>query len=170
VKKGIWAVCLCAAIAATPPVDAQEAVFLIRHGEKQTTGEDPGLTAAGQARAAAWAEMLASAGIDAVITTDALRTRETGGIVAEALDVERTEVPLADVTGVLDLLGFDHAEDRVLVVGHAETIPSILSGLGVGEAPEIGQDEFDNVFVVVPAGDGLPVLTRLHMPMQRTSP
>ncbi|SFB80526.1 histidine phosphatase family protein [Tropicimonas isoalkanivorans] len=168
-KTGILALGLCATLAA-PPMGAQEAVFLIRHGEKQATGEDPGLTGAGQARAAAWAGMLASAGIDAVITTEARRTRETGDIVAQALDVERTEVAVSDVTGVLDLLGFDYAEDRVLVVGHAETIPSILSGLGVREAPEIGQEVFDTMFVVVPASDGAPVLTHLHMPMQPTRP
>jgi hypothetical protein len=36
----------------------------------------------------------------------------------------------------------------VLVVGHSNTLPEILKGLGVTEPVTIGEDEFDSLFVV----------------------
>lgn len=40
-----------ALLVAVPSVQAQEAVFVIRHAEKAGSGDDPDLTAAGRARA-----------------------------------------------------------------------------------------------------------------------
>ena len=67
---------------------AQETVFVIRHAEKEAQPDDPALTEAGRARSARWATMLAEAELDAVIHTDAVRSRETAGIIADALGVE----------------------------------------------------------------------------------
>jgi phosphohistidine phosphatase SixA len=154
---------------AVTPSGAQEAVFVIRHAEKRQ-GDDPELTVAGRARAVAWAGMLGPAGIDAVLTTEARRTRQTGAIIAGALDVGHAELPMADIAGLTDRLVFDHAEDRVLVVGHTETIPAILSGLGVPEAIEIGQEEFDRLFIVAFFEGGAPSLVALRMPERAASP
>ena len=39
---------------------------------------------------------------------------------------------------------------RALVVGHSNTLPDIIRGLGVqASIPEITESEFDNLFVVV---------------------
>ena len=89
-------------------------------------GADPDITEAGRDRAAAWARLLSDAGLDLVITSDAKRTRETGGIIAEHLGLPTDSLPAADVAGLVDMLEFDHAEDRVLIVGHTETIPGML--------------------------------------------
>lgn len=152
------------------PAGAQEAVFIIRHAEKVATGEDPNLTDQGRERAVAWAGMLERAGIDHVITTSALRTRETGGIVADALDVDRTQVEIADVTGLVDLLAFDHAESRVLVVAHEETIPSILTGLGIANEIDVGPDDYANLFIVTTPDSEHPVLAHLRMPNAALAP
>jgi phosphohistidine phosphatase SixA len=146
------------------PALAQERVFVIRHAEKQAGGDDPALTEAGRARARAWAAMLGDAGIDVVLTTDARRTRETGGLIAEALGTARAEVPMADVARVVDLLSFEHADDTALVVGHTETIPGILSGLGLFETVTLAQEEFATLYIVVPDKGGEPALITLHMP------
>lgn len=151
-----------ALFAAAVPVVAQEAVLIIRHGEKQA-GEDPGLTGAGRARAARWAVLAREAGIDAVLTSDARRTRETGTIIADTLGVSRAERPVDDTAGLVDLITFDHAEDTVLVVAHTETIPGLLAGLGVVEPVTVEQDDFASLFVVT-GFEGDPVLVRLRMP------
>ena len=152
-KASIILFALFAALAPGSPADAQEVVFVIRHAEKQDAGADPGLTEAGRMRANAWARMLGKAGVEFVVTTDARRTRETGGIIAESLGIAREEAPMADVAGLIDLLTFDHAEDKVLVVGHTETIPAILSHLGVAGTFEIDQDDYANMFIVTSRDD-----------------
>lgn len=146
------------------PASAQEAVYIIRHAEKETSDADPRLTDPGRERAVKWADMLRLADLDAVITSDARRTRETGGIVAGRLDLPQKELPADDVSGVIDLIQFDHEEDTVLVVGHAETIPRILSGLGVQTSVDISQDEFANLFIVTAGDGGEPRMIRLIMP------
>ncbi|WP_209599710.1 hypothetical protein [Ruegeria sp. HKCCSA071] len=47
------------AMAAAPTTSAQDAVYVIRHAEKELSGDDPAITEEGKARASAWAEMLA---------------------------------------------------------------------------------------------------------------
>jgi broad specificity phosphatase PhoE len=145
------------------PVEAQERVFVIRHAEKEA-GDDPGLTPAGVHRAQRWAEMLRDAGLDAVIHTDAARTRLTGTIIAEALALEPVEVGRTDVVGLVDLLAFDFEDADVLVVAHSETIPAIVERLGGGPGAKVAPDDFASLFVLGPASAGARDVMRLHMP------
>lgn len=143
---------------------AQDAVYLIRHAEKQLSGADPALTSEGQKRASDWAEMLQHIGLDAIITSDAMRTKETGAIIADVLGVPSIAVPRDDVAGLVDTLEFDHETDTVLVVAHAETIPRILQTLGVLEDVTIGQGEFANLFGVLRPSSDDAIFIRLQMP------
>ena len=152
------------AIASFAPTHAQETVFIIRHAEKETSGADPRLIDAGRRRAASWADMLRPGGIDVIITSDAKRTRETGGIIAERLGVSKMELPRQDVVGLVDMLQFDHADDNVLIVAHTETIPSIVSSLGVPETVEISQEDFATLLIVMPGDDADARLVALRMP------
>ena len=138
----------------------QEVVYLIRHAEKADAPVDPPLTPAGQARAQRWAQMLRSAGIDVVISSDKTRSRQTAGIIAGALDVPLEEVPISETGGLGDLLSFDYEDGVVLIVGHTETIPSILGQLGVSADVALDQSQFDNLFIANPGG----ALRHLHMP------
>ena len=149
---------------AAPEIEAQEAVFIIRHAEKQASGEDPGLTEEGRSRATAWAEMLSQAGVAHVITTDARRTQETGTIIAGLLGVTQSQVGMTDVAGLIDLLSFDYADGRVLVVGHRETIPAIVADLGSFDEVAIESGDYANLFVLTSRGGEGVLLTRLRMP------
>lgn len=143
---------------------AQEAVYLIRHGEKEISGTDPALTPEGRQRAADWAVMLGNIGLDTIFTSDALRTQETGGIIADALDLETSALSRGDIAGLVDTLEFDHDEDTVLVVAHAETIPLILKYFGVLEDVAIDQSEFANLYVVLEPSSDNPTYIHLLMP------
>ena len=145
-KTGPAVLALSFGVAALP-VAAQDTVFLIRHADKELSGTDPGLTPLGKARAENWGDVLALAGIEAVFTSDARRTRQTGAVIADMLGVDTTAHDRTDTTGLLDLLSFDHEDDRILIVAHAETIPAILSGLGHDLAPKIPDTVFDNLFI-----------------------
>ena len=143
---------------------AQDAVYLIRHGEKEFSGANPALTPKGRKRAADWAEMLRNVRLDAIITSDALRTQETGEIVAQAFDLQTSAFPRGDVAGLVDTLEFDHDEDIVLIVAHAETIPRILESFGVLEDVTINQSEFANLFIVLNPSTDDPTYIHLLMP------
>ena len=146
------------------PAAAQDAIYLIRHGEKELSGADPTLTPEGRQRAQDWAVMIANVGLDAIITSDALRTQETGGIIANALGLEINALPKGDVAGLVDSLEFDHEEETVLIVAHAETIPQILEYMGVLENVTIDQSEFGNLYVVLRSSSDSPTYIHLLMP------
>jgi len=135
---------------------AQPVVFLVRHAERadagmaaaKMTGADPDLSGTGVARAASLAAMLKDARIRTVITTEYKRTRQTGGPVATAAGVPLTVLDSKDVAGVIKKVR--SSTGNVLVVGHSNTLPEILKGLGVTEPVTIAEDEFDSLFVVTP--------------------
>ncbi|MCV2881935.1 SixA phosphatase family protein [Actibacterium sp. XHP0104] len=154
-----WAIpALILALAST--ASAQEMLYVIRHAEKADAPADPPLTEAGRSRAAAWATMLRDSGIDVVFTSDAARSRETGQIIATALGVDRTEVPLAESGSLADLIQFDHEDDTVLVVGHTETIPGLIAGFGATIPVTLDHSMYDYLFVLPRDG----ALLHLHMP------
>lgn len=152
------------AMAAASTTSAQDAVYVIRHAEKELSGDDPAITEEGKARASAWAEMLAHVGLDVVFTSDAKRTQQTGAIIAEKLGLPLSSVNRADIAGLIDALSFDHEEDTVLVVGHAETIPGILQNLGTFEDIDISQTDFANLFILLHPGVDEPRLIHMRMP------
>ena len=143
---------------------AQDAVYLIRHAEKELSGPDPALTPEGRQRAEDWAVMLGHVGLDTVITSDAIRTQETGAIIAEAIGIRSSALPKSDVAGLVDALEFDHDEETVLIVAHAETIPRILENLGVLADVTVDQSEFANLYVVLGASSDNLMYIHLLMP------
>jgi hypothetical protein len=48
----------------------------------------------------------------------------------------------------------------VLVVGHSNTVPDVIKDLGVTTRVTIGEDDFDNLFLVTTGAR--PSLLRLH--------
>ena len=161
--RAFFAILLALAATGTSAA-AQDAVYIIRHAEKELFGADPALTPEGRRRALDWAEMLKNMGVEAISTSDALRTQETGGLIANVLGLQPTMVPANDIAGLLDTLEFDHEEDRVLIVAHAETIPHILERLGVQEDISIAQSEFANLFILLQPASGDPLYLHLLMP------
>ncbi|HYX19467.1 MAG TPA: histidine phosphatase family protein, partial [Thermoanaerobaculia bacterium] len=55
-----------------------------------------------------------------------------------------------------------HPNDVVLVVGHSNTLPNLLDTLGVPEKITLGDNEYDNLFVVVPEPGKPTTLLRLR--------
>ena len=72
-------------LTAAPYAAAQQAVIVVRHAEKADQTPDSALSAKGQARARALADLLRGAGVTHVITSEFLRTRQTAAPLATAL-------------------------------------------------------------------------------------
>lgn len=131
------------------------AVILVRHADVPANGgADPSLSPAGQARAAALADVVGPARIGTVIVSSARRTQETAAPAAAASGV--TPVEVTEPPEILSAIAAAPAASTVLVVGHTNTVPEVISGLG-GPEVTIPHTEFGNLFVVM---DGR--VTHLH--------
>lgn len=129
-------------------------VFLVRHAEKVPDGSrDPALTPAGEARAAALADLLEEAGLTAVYSTDYRRTRDTVAPLAERLGLELSLYNGRDLVGLAAAL--KRTPGRYLVSGHSDTTPNLVGLLG-GEPgpPFVEQGENDRLYVLTLLPDG----------------
>lgn len=133
---------------------APTVVVIVRHAEKGTTpANDPPLTDAGAARARALATVLASADVKAVITTQLVRTRETGRPTAEAHGITMETIPAggpvdAHAKAVADAAR-KHTGKTVLVVGHSNTVTHIIAALGGPKLAELCDSQYSSLFTVV---------------------
>jgi probable phosphoglycerate mutase len=168
-RRVIWLFAVAAILLAARPAAAQRAVFVVRHAEKASDANEPGvpLSQAGRARAKKLAAILEKTGVTAIYSTDTVRTLDTAKPLARALKITVRKYAAKDAGGKPDLMPLakllktEHARDIVLVVGHSDTVPPLLKALGCAEPVEIPADRFDNLFVVVPAGAGPATLLRL---------
>ena len=138
--------------ACSSPAPAKEPlmiVVLVRHAEPLAASGNPGLSTAGTRRAAVLARMLAGSGVTAVFTSDLRRTKDTAAPLAQLLSIAPVEIannPAAAATQI------KAAGERVVVVGHSNTVPAIIKALGGPPDLQIGPTEFDRMFVLhVPA-------------------
>jgi broad specificity phosphatase PhoE len=136
---------------------AQKLVYLVRHAERADSRArgmqreaNPPLSAAGQKRAAELGEMLKDAGIKAIYVTEFLRTQETAKPLAARLGLAPALVPSTNTDELIQKMRKQHPDDIVLIVGHSNTVPGIIKALG-GPEVVIPDNEFDNLFIVVPA-------------------
>jgi phosphohistidine phosphatase SixA len=143
------------------PAGAQEAIYLVRHAERADQSSDSPLSSAGEARAASLARLLRDAGITHIFTTDLRRTIQTAAPLAAAIHVTPRQLPAADVAASLTALRSLAPTDRALVVGHSNTVPAILSGLGIPNIA-IADSEHDNLFIVSPRAAAAPMFLRLR--------
>ena len=141
------------------PAAAQQLVYVVRHAERadggagagsMTSENDPPLSKAGEERAARLAAMLTDARITAIYATEYRRTQDTAKPLAARLGLTVFSNPAREGEALIAKLKKDHANDVVLLVGHSNSIPALIKALG-GQDITIRDDEYDNLFVVVPA-------------------
>lgn len=128
---------------------AHKAIILVRHAEKASqTDPDPALSMAGEDRALALARLVRNAGVTHVFVSDKQRTALT----AEPVAMQKGLKPVA-VKETKDLITQLKAAPKdavIVVVGHSNTIPEILKGLGVVGDVVIKDDQYGRVFFVGP--------------------
>jgi len=133
---------------------ATTTMIFVRHAEKAGLSEDdPGLSLAGQRRAAELARQLVDAdvvaGIDAIYSSPYRRTKETAQPVADALDLPVNIYDPSDNEAVLETILKNHKGKIILVVGHSNTLPTLIADLGASKnVPPIAENEYDNIYVI----------------------
>jgi phosphohistidine phosphatase SixA len=141
---------------------AQGAVFVVRHAERADSSADSLLSAAGETRATRLAAILKDAGVTQIYTTSLRRTVQTAAPLAAALKLTPMELPVSDLDALVAKLQTATATDRVLVVGHSNTVPQILQRLGVAAPITIADTEYDNLFVAIPQKGSPTLVVRLR--------
>lgn len=139
-------------------------IYLVRHAEKETgdPGErDPVLTEKGRRRAEALARVLRDAKIERVYSTDYQRTRQTAAPVAERLGLPVELYDPRDLEGFASTLRTGPAS--VLVVGHSNTTPELVTQLGGEPGSDIREShEYDRLYVLVLRGDETTTLLQRY--------
>lgn len=140
-------------------------VIVVRHAEKVDDSADPLLSEAGTARAQALAEALRDAGVTAIYTTQFQRTRLTAEPLARATAITPLVIGAGSpsqthVERIADRVRESDAGGIVLVVGHSNTVPLIVSALGGPDVGTIEDDEYDHMFVLTLRPDASPLLVR----------
>ena len=139
---------------------AQSAIILVRHAERLDESTDSPLSTAGEQRAQLLARMLDSAGVSAIYTTHFQRTFKTAEPLAKrlGLTITQDDPPAAEL---LRRIRASHPTGTVLIVGHSNTVPELLTALGYKNPVQIAANEYDNLFIVSPRQDSPPVVLRL---------
>jgi broad specificity phosphatase PhoE len=166
----LLAVLATVAAPVAPAAGAQTApapplVIVVRHAEKAAVpGDDPPLSAVGEARARALAAALRDAGVTTILTTQWKRTGATAAPLAAAAGITPTVVG----TGGADVAR--HAADvaaaarraggTVLVVGHSNTVGPIVAALGGPAGVRLCDAQYATLHTVVPAAGGRARLVR----------
>lgn len=125
-------------------------VILVRHAEKkiEPNNPNPALSPAGEQRAQELERILANSGITAIYVTQYQRTQQTGQPLANRLGLKTIQVESGNPQEVVRQIKGSRANGSILVVGHNNTVPAIIAGLGGGNYPVIPETEYDNIFVV----------------------
>jgi broad specificity phosphatase PhoE len=129
-------------------------VVLVRHAEKElVTIDDPPLSAAGERRAERLAQIFGDVRgvgrIDGLYVTATRRTQQTAMPLAARLGVKPEVVPAGgDLEALVSSALREHRGGRVLIIGHTSTIPELIEKLSGQTVPAIGEDEYDNIYVI----------------------
>ena len=124
-------------------------IFLVRHAEKVDESPHALLSASGHARAGRLADMLSRAGIQRIVVSEFRRTQQTAQPLADRLGIKPVVLAANDRAALAALLlSASDSDGSILVVGHSDTLPRILSDLGAPSEPIPGGD-YSNLFVLV---------------------
>ena len=127
-------------------------VYIVRHAEKDSAVAgiaDPDLSVMGRARAQALNQTLAKHAPAALFTTDTRRARATLTPLAAATRLEPQTYDPKRGRDLADLILKEYAGKSVVIVGHSNTVLSLIDDFGgIPPVDEIRDNEYEYLFVV----------------------
>jgi phosphohistidine phosphatase SixA len=126
-------------------------IYLVRHAEKEKNApdpNDPGLSDAGDKRSHTLAHVLKDASIDVIFETQYRRTQLTVKPLVIMAGISTQRYQAGDTQGVANTILSQHTGDRILIVGHSNTIDDIAAALGATGLSDLSEDQFDRLFVI----------------------
>ena len=107
--------------------DTATTYILVRHAETSGGGSDPSLSIVGTERAMELSRILENVPLNAVLSTNFNRTRQTAQPVASAKGLTIQVYDPFDPNGVIDDTQDEFHNGFVLIVGHSNTTPDFLN-------------------------------------------
>lgn len=130
-------------------------LIIVRHAQRADGGgeRDPELSELGAERAEALADALEHAGVGSIFTTQYLRTRRTAEPLAGRLGipVATLEIGQGGIEAYLTRLREvvqERAGETILIVGHSNTVPAIVSAFSGRTVPALSEHEYGTLDVV----------------------
>lgn len=129
--------------------DSPRQIFLSRHMEKATSGQDPALSPCGVAQAQAFAAQLKNTPLPWLMHTPYQRTKQT----AEAFSQQGRQLLSYDPRQ-LDQLSteLNNKAGNVLVIGHSNTIPALVAKLTGETVAPITEQDYGRIYILTEQG------------------
>lgn len=122
---------------------AEQRWYFVRHFEKMP-GENPSLTVQGTQRAQELANYFAGIPLLAIYSTDYHRTLQTAAPVADKQGLKIIPYKPRQLVGLAQKL---RSTSNVLVVGHSNTTPELISLMG-GKVTAMTESDYGQLFIV----------------------
>lgn len=157
-------------LGAIPILSAQATVFVTRHADRDAAEPDALLTELGHRQADALGELLRSAGIARIYTTEFIRTKQTAAPIARISKAPVEVVKQAELEGLIARIrGACSPGGAILVVGHRGTVPEIVKALSGKSIEPLGSTEYGRLLAVTLFPDGKSsVVTLRYWPLHET--
>jgi broad specificity phosphatase PhoE len=125
-------------------------IYILRHAEKDLSdpkNQDPELSIEGRERAEALAVKLKGIKLDAAFATKYKRTRQTAFYSANNNKLEVQTYDAQDFRGISELVKTRYNGQKVLIVGHSNTVLELLEAFGA-QRPlfTLADDDYDFFF------------------------
>lgn len=129
--------------------DSPRQIFLSRHMEKATSGQDPALSPCGVAQAQAFAAQLKNTPLPWLMHTPYQRTKQT----AEAFSQQGRQLLSYDPRQ-LDQLSteLNNKAGNVLVIGHSNTIPALVAKLTGETVAPLTEQDYGRIYILTEQG------------------
>ena len=147
---------------------ATTTIILVRHAEPAgTLNSDAPLSTLGQRRAELLARTLGDVdvirGLDAIYAIPLAVAEQTALPLATMLELPVNSADDSDLGQLMDRVVDDHKGKIVLVVARGEQLPLMSAELGGHKsAPEVGADEYSNIYVLSIPWFGKTKTLRIH--------
>ena len=135
-----------------PEESISKIFYLVRHAEKDTTIQgDPPLTEIGLERATKLADILKGTRIDQIYSTLTLRTMYTVDSLADIKAMKLLPYNNKTLKDVISKIKSDNDTNRVIMVGHNNTVPAIANTLAENDVfkQTFGEDDYGNFVIVI---------------------
>lgn len=150
-KAGLFLLLFCFLSSCQDDTATTTTYYLIRHAEKErgpAAGDDPPLTDQGKERADFWATYFMDKKLDAVYSTNTIRTRATAAPTAEEFGVSISDYSTRNLYS--NNFQKETRGQNVLIVGHSDTTPEFVNKIiGRQRFTAINDNEYGNVYRVI---------------------
>lgn len=143
-------------LGAAPAAERRQTVHVMRHLDTPAGARDPDLNEQGQRRAEALSRWFRGKRLRAIYVTDYRRTRQTVAPLAARLKLTPKPYDPRYTPALIERVRSE--KGPVLVVGHSNTVPDIVEGLGGTRPAPLAHPDFGDLWTV---RDGKTERTRL---------